>query len=80
MVSAVDAESLAGFLKCSQPTTIHGYPNYREMGNSITTTLSYDKKTAERETLRKRNKWSVWATHVKQVMEEVMEDTAKERS
>jgi hypothetical protein len=42
---------------------------------------SHDKKTAERETLRKRNKWSVWATHVKrltkQAMEEVMEDSER---
>ena len=38
--------------------------------------LTYDKKTAERETLRKRNKWSVWATQMKRLtgaMEEVTE-------
>jgi hypothetical protein len=38
--------------------------------------LTYDKKTAERKTLRKRNKWSAWATQMKRLtgaMEEVTE-------
>jgi hypothetical protein len=43
--------------------------------------LTYDKKPAERKTLRKRNKWSAWATHVKRLtkraMEEVMEDSGR---
>ena len=42
---------------------------------------TFEWKPAERETLRKRDKWSAWATHVKRLtkraMEEVMEDSGR---
>jgi hypothetical protein len=41
--------------------------------------VTYDNKTAERKSMRKRNKWGARADHVKRLarraMEEVMEDT-----
>ena len=43
--------------------------------------ITYDTKTAERKTLRKRNKWSHWATHVKKLvklaMEEIIENSER---
>ena len=39
--------------------------------------LTYDKKPAERKTLRKRNKWSAWATHVKRLTKRGMEHVSE---
>ena len=40
--------------------------------------LTYDKKTAERKTPRKRNKWGEWAKQVKHLTKQALEEITEE--
>ena len=76
----VDLQEYTGSLKCSQVTTTPGAEiqhngKFNNSGSSEWKHVTYDDtKTAERKTLRKRNKWSHWATHVKRLVKNAMEE------